>query len=318
MKTNNKMFTILHKFTVIIFIILLSCISSLLADVTVTTKVSMSTFGSLESSILIKEYISGNMYCYQIQELPSEIELASDQFIPSDAIIASVDNKTISLIDYDNQTYDAMPLKSFGEIKKLTMVEWPPDVIEQIGWAVSFEEEIGDKINGYDCFGVKAIVTGINKADSLQKIVVISEQWKTSDSVDSKEYESVRQILFDSTGTDLSPINTIIEDMSYRYYPHFDSLALRFDNLKSFMIKSTIAIRIESNLYTDKLKDIRARNIYDEAVEMMRYINQQTGRENNDGKMTIFSLSSNVIDVNFNKIDTNVFIIPKEFTKIAE
>jgi len=308
----------INKFLAIIFVLFLFCVTSLSADVTITTKVNMSTFGSPETSILIKEFLSGMIYGYQIQELTTDEEVTSEQFVPSEAIIASIDNKTISLIDYNAGTYDEMPLSSFGEIMKLTRGEWPTDVVDQIEWSISFVNDIRDKINDFECLGIKINVNGVNKDDSLQKITVISEQWKTIDSSNSNEFDLLKQMLLDSAGTDLNPVNMIMEDMSYRYYPNFDSLALQFRNLNGFMIKSLMTIGIVSPPFNDKQENNRNRTIYDEAVEMMRYINQQTGRKNEDGMMTIFSLSSNVIDINFDKIDPGTLNIPEGFTKIVE
>lgn len=188
------------KTSVIFLAVFCCCAAVALADVTVTSKMSMGAMGMSMGGSTINIFVSGDK-ARMVTESEMSPMMALTPEGPPEAIYITRLDKGEYWIVYDiDSSYAVTPLSDVQQLATdSSSADMPGIAPGDISWDLSSEKLNDSTINGYSCHGVK--VHGAVKITGIQQVLEFTA-WASDDIPGESELEAFGKASAEKTGID--------------------------------------------------------------------------------------------------------------------
>ncbi|NUO19505.1 hypothetical protein HUU59_08670 [bacterium] len=170
------------------------------------------------------------------------------------ATITRLDKDSVFTVNHSKETYSAMSLAEFREQLKKGMIDTegaepeeeedttaaPP---EQYEWTI---EDISDTdpkvINGWTCRNAHVVATGVNKQDSLDRVIITLNIWNSEDVPGAAEIAEYSKNYLAALGLDEIAMTEGLMSAAFLYAAKIDEVLDKAKNARGESVESLIKV----------------------------------------------------------------------------
>jgi hypothetical protein len=227
-------------------------VSSAQADVTRTHKTSSQFMGANEGTTT--DYYTANKHCNEstLRWTSGMMKTMTGGKETPNAQIIRLDKELIWSLDPKKETYTEMTFAEFREMMKKTekdmasAEEEQPDTVseEMYTWTVEDKSDPQPKtINGWACRNARIVATGVNKHDSLDKVIMTMDLWNSTDVPGVQEIQNFQISYMKALGLDELALTPGLAQAAMLYQKQFQELIEAARKAPGEAVQSTTEIQ---------------------------------------------------------------------------
>jgi len=203
------------------------------ADVTRKQTVSSQFMGASDGTTI--EYYSGDLHATEstMRWTGGLMKTATGGKPVDSRSIVRLDKQLVWTLNPKDKTYTEMTFAQFRDMMKKGMAEAKtsgderPDTVREdmYTWKVEDKSEAAPKlIHGWNCRNVHVEATGVNKADSLDKVIITLDTWNSPDVPGAKEIADFGLRYFKALDLDQEALTPGLQQTSALYQKQLKEL----------------------------------------------------------------------------------------------
>jgi len=284
------------------------------ADVTIKREVSFQMMGMPASQLSSTEQIQGEKSRSTTEFTGGPMmDMAGGQQ-SAEINITRLDKGVLWNVHEGKKTYNEIELAGFKEMMERSGMSSPDkETPEKYEW--TYEQEKADKTTdkGYECTAVIATATGVNKEDPSDKVKLHYEFWFSDDIPGHDDLQAYNKNYTDVIGIDPVKQNQQVTKMIGEFGPQFEKMAENFEGMDGYPVKTVIWSKKTGEMSVPGMPE--GEKMDPRAKEMMKKMMGGGEEESADGMQTVFKVSTEIVDVDTDGIDSEVFDIPEGYEK---
>ncbi len=288
------------------------------ADVMIKSKATMGQMlgiGSSESESSV--YIKGDKNRTETTtSFKSQMFQMSGRDMTSETIeIFRLDKEVRWDLDKKDNSYREIFLKSlkpmesdYEEYESPQSASPTDDEVEDYTWTVTVDiSKKGEEINGFKSNKAVVNAIGVNKEDNSDSMFVTLKMWKSTELPNIDEIEAFHKKFSEITGIDEDVGSMKMEEYSSGFGDEFEESARKIEEMEGYQVKMEMLVEKSSlGEAGDDESDISG---------MMKGLMGE-GKEGESGnRITVLSMTDEIISVDASKIDDGMFEVPGGFVK---
>ncbi len=285
------------------------------ADVTVKRQMKMEMMGMPPSDMTSIEQIQGDKSVNSTEFAGGGMMGMTGGQQTTSVNITRLDKGVMWDYSSASKTYNEMKL---GEMKAMMnqpgATQKKTDEADKYDWTYDFKNEDRTTEAGYKCKVLVATATGVNKKDPADKAEVHYEFWVSPDVPGQDDLEAFNQKYTEVTGIDPFNQDEMVDKMAGDFGPIFKQMFEKTKDLKGIPVKTVITSRKTG---VPAMPGMPAGEEVDpRAAEMMKkMMGGKAPEASEDGMQTVFSISTEIVNVNTDAVDAGAFEVPAGYTK---
>ncbi|UCC78402.1 MAG: hypothetical protein JSW64_08930 [Candidatus Zixiibacteriota bacterium] len=288
------------------------------ADVMIKSKATMGQMlgiGSSESESSV--YIKGDKNRTETTtSFKSQMFQMSGRDMTSETVeIFRLDKEVRWDLDKKDKSYREIFLKSlkpmemdYEEYESPQSGSLPDDEVEDYTWTVTVDiSKKSEEVNGLKCSKAVVNATGVNKEDNSDSMFVTLKMWKSTELPNIDEIEAFHKKFSEITGIDEDVGSMKMEEYSSGFGDEFEESARKIEEMEGYQVKMEMLV--------EKSSSGEAGDDEPDLSGMMKGL-MGKGQEGESGnRITVISITDEIISVDASTIDDGMFEVPEGFVK---
>jgi hypothetical protein len=305
----------MKRITALTALCLMALAAAAMAEVVVKRQITFEIPGMPATEMTMTEQVTGDR-SYSITEIaPNSLMARMGGQQKPEASITRLDKGVIWNLHEDSKTYTEMSLATLSETMNKTGAMTEKDESDLFNWTYNVEPQEKGEINNIPATGVIVTATGVGKDNPDVKIKMTYEQWASTDVPGIETLEAYDSKLGEVTGMSMRAREEMVKRMAARFGSVFSTMMEKAGAIKGIPVK--IAVTAESSEAPQTPMGITEEDLKkmdSETAKQMRQFLPKT-EKSEGGMSTLFSVTTEVTQVETKPTDESLFDIPEGYTK---
>lgn len=298
-----------------IAIIALALAAAVNADVTIKKMVAFEMSGMPASELTSIEKIQGEKSVSQTEFTGGAMMGMMGGEQPTQINITRLDKGVLWNVNNRSKTYDEIDLTTLKEMMDQGQMGMPSgNKAADYEWTYDTKKEDRTTENGFKCKAVISIASGVNKSDPADKAELRYELWLAEDVPGQEELDGYNNKYMETIGIDPMDQAAQIKKLAGEFGQNFEKMAESFKGLKGYPIKTVITSRQSKAPGIPGMPE--GEEMDPEALAMMqKMMGGKAAQPSEDGMNTVFSVTTEVVEIKTAAVEKADFDIPEGYTK---
>ncbi len=299
----------------LIAITVMAMVAAVNADVTIKRQVAFEMSGMPASEMASTEKIQGEKSLSQTEFTSGAMMEMTGGEQSTQVNITRLDRGVLWNVNNSSKTYNEIDLKNFkGMMEQSSMGRPSENKATDYEWTYESKTEDITTENGFKCKAVMCVATGVNKNDPADKVELRYEYWMADDIPGQDELSSYNQKYIEVIGMDPLDQTQQITKVAGEFGLHFEKMAENFKDLKGYPIKTVMTSRKSG---APRIPGMPEGEEMDPAAMamMQKMMGGKAPKPSEDGMHTLFSVKTEVVQIETKAVENADFDIPEGYTK---
>jgi hypothetical protein len=306
----------MKKAVLIIFAVMaLNLAAAVNADVTIKRQITFEVMGMSPNEITSTEQIQGEKSRNTTEFTSGGMMAMMGDERSAEVNITRLDKGVLWNINDKAKTYHEISLETFsGMAKKPGGTESPGELPDKYEWIYDVKNENKKTENGFDCKIVIVTATGVGKEDPTDQVALHYEFWASEEFTGRDELHAYNDRYSEATGIDQFSQDQMIEKMAGEHGPVFEKMAENFKDMEGYPLKVIIISRKSGDAGIPGMPE-GTEGDPEAAAMMKKMMGGGESQPSEDGMQTVFSIITEVVEIQTGAVEGSMFDIPEGYTK---
>lgn len=241
--------------------------------------------------------------------------------------ITRLDRDSVYTVNHNKKTFSAMSIAEFREQLKKGMVDTEGAVPEEEGdttaappdqyeWTVQDLSDTDPKvINGWECRNAHVVATGVNKQDSLDKVIITLNTWNSESVPGVAEITEYSRKYLAALGLDDIAMTEGLMSAAFLYAAQIEEVLDKAKNARGEAVESILKVE-HNRLKGKKLSQAAKEGVADELAKKVPFgLGKKKKAEEKPEYIlkTIFSSERNLLSASVEPVDAAKFEVPSGY-----
>ena len=187
----------------------------------------------------------------------------------------------------------------------------PDAEAEDYTWTVDVDiSKNGEVVNGFKSNRAVVTAIGVHKEDISDSMFVTLKMWRSEELPNIDEIEAFHEKFSEITGFDEDVSSMKMEEYSSGFGKEFEESAKKIEEMKGYQVKTEMVVQKSSlGEAGDEESDISG------MMKGLMGMDKGEGEESGSGRITVISITDEIISADNSAIDDEMFEIPEGYKK---
>ncbi|UCE67377.1 MAG: hypothetical protein JSU85_05010 [Candidatus Zixiibacteriota bacterium] len=187
----------------------------------------------------------------------------------------------------------------------------PDDEAEDYTWTVTVDiSENGEVVNGFKSNKAVVNAIGVNKEDVSDTMFVTLKMWRSEELPNIDEIEDFHKKFSEIAGFDEDVSSMRMEEYSSGFGKEFEESAKKIEQMEGYQVKTEMVVqKSSSGEGGDEESDMSG------MMKGLMGVEKGPGEESGSDRITVISITDEIISVDNSKIDDGMFEIPEGYIR---
>jgi hypothetical protein len=232
--------------------------------------------------------------------------------------IFRLDKKVKWQLEYKDKSYREVFLRSlkpsagaYEGQESFPAMPSPDDEAEDYAWTVDVEiSNDAEVVNGFKSDRAVITAIGVHKEDITDSIFVTLKIWRSEELPNVDEIEAFYEKFSEITGIDEYAGSLKMEEYSSGFGKEFEESAKKIEEMKGYQVKTEMVVQKSSlGEEGDEESDISG------MMKGLMGMGKGQEGEPDTGRITVISITDEIISIDASPIDDKMFEIPEDYIK---